>query len=249
MKKLIVYENGSFFIFGTSQEPNKQDKYICIIPRHHVFVDRITIPKIALKEGGVETLKYQAKKIFEIKESEVAYRIVREHNETVELLLFAVERELIKKIFEKARSQDLQIAGATLASVALAKEKGCLWIQWREGVEVAVYEKGLKDVFFVYPDEKEQLRILEKECGEKVVIDPYNWEETSSSDDAVLFTNPYFKERKVNVLSLILLTGILIVLVLGAYWFKLKNTHEMLQVELQALEKKSGIPQVTAEKS
>lgn len=179
MQDFLIYREETFFKFGSQVEVTEGDVlYAVFISKELLFTDKITLPWIAFKEGGKEALEYQAKKLFGEDDLEVSYKVVGKSEDKVELLLFAIKKEILEDIIHKAESLGLAISGVTLIPVYLSDssmiDNGNIWIDWGNGFEVGVFSEGdLKDIFFIYKEEVEELSYFKKLYSSHYTFNPF----------------------------------------------------------------------------
>lgn len=180
--------------------------FLVVVPRKDVMVDRVTLPKVALEEGGREALLYQARRIFERDDLEISYLVAEESEDSCTVLLFAVESSLMRSILQDAASLGLHIDGITLASLASAKEDSSVWIRWDDGYEVAIWRDGTpENVFFVYYDEEDRLGLLKRECAGSIELIPFSGSALEVDSPFVIFEPPRKRGRKTLLLWLVVI--------------------------------------------
>ena len=149
----LIYFKGSLLLPDGSPVTEEGKDFVVIIPRNEAFVDKVTLPKIAM-ENGYEVAKFQAEKLF--KETDLVARLVpiAQTEDNVECLIVAIKREILEDIKKIAIERNLSVLGVTFASLLFAKTEevktGEIVVEWADGIEIAVFIEGnLRDIFFV----------------------------------------------------------------------------------------------------
>ena len=223
MREFLIYYEGDFYKFG-SRKKVEIAKHPCVIfiSRELVFVDKVTLPAVAFKEGGEEALEYQARRIFGIENLKVSYKILKEEADEIELLLFAVKDEIIEEILSKVRKKEINLVGISLLSVYLSSEvnSGAVWIDWGNGYEIGVCSGGqLEETFFFYKTEEEELSLLERLYPKKIMIHPFEEKRDLPERGELLFKyriKPKSKRKSALMYALTLM--LIITVCLGGYY-------------------------------
>ncbi len=231
---LLVYRDGKLEKV-LSSEPVSE--YIVVIPRENLYVDKISMPKVAV-ENGNEAVQYQAERIFGEEDLKASHLIVEEESEKVEVLIIAVKSSVLAEIEQQAAAMDLSVRGVTLATLAYMEkcsmEQGVIWTRWESGVEAAEIEGGeVRNIFFVSHSHWEKVRsVLGKEAKEFALSDI----STLSSPPLLLFKVKTKKAKR--GLNIPLAVGILLLIGLSALFASMLTSLNAEKKRLSLLQRK-----------
>ena len=231
---LLIYKDGSLEKVPSSEPVSE---YVVVIPRENLYVDKISMPKVAV-ENGNEAIQYQAERIFGEEDLKASHLIVGEENGKVEVLIIAVKSSVLTEIEQKAASMDLHIKGVTLATLAYKEkcsiEQGVIWTRWESGIEAAEIEGGgIKNIFFVSSSHWERLRsVLGKETEEFSLSDI----STLSSLPLLLFKVKTKKAKK--GINIPLAIGVMLLVVLSAVFASMLTSLDAEKKQLSLLQRR-----------
>ena len=239
----LIYTKGSLISPDGSPTTGSEKDFVVIVPRNEVFVDKVTLPKIAL-ENGYEVARFQAEKLF--KETDLSARLIpiSQTDDSVECLIIAIKEEILESIKDIAREKKLRVLGVTFASLLFAKAKGIesgkVTVEWPDGAEIAFFIRGsLRDIFFI-PQNADYN--FPAEGSTKITpLDIANLDMPSQLEDILIFhIDLGRKKRRININHILASVAILLTIALSLQantYIKQKKKLEKLTSKISTIRK------------